>query len=376
MIAVLHQPSYQVFEMFDDVIFLARGGSSVYVGAAKDASSFFTDYCGVSGRPSSTRPTSSWTSSQASTAAIRSCRRTSCGSGKSTRKSPASKPPARNTTAVSTGEEEPDHHPLTLPPLPLPPLTPGKLSARTLVAVAPVGFDSLGVFVHRALTQQLRASMQVVADLALEAFAGILVGSLYSHVANEDLAKFLSFASRPLSDDQHRVPPRLRRRARRLLARGGARQRHEPRQARVLRGQEPRELPRLGALAAFFVLSFYPIVTPNVDVGLFFLYACAAAFASSGAGYLASVAFNLLKAQLYTVIYVLVALMFSGLAPLAPSPATPLLGRSRGPARWFAELLPAARLVAEHRRAHAARLRSHASRYSALATPSASTTRP
>ena len=43
---VLHQPSYQVFEMFDDVIFLARGGSSVYVGAAKDAASFFTEVCG------------------------------------------------------------------------------------------------------------------------------------------------------------------------------------------------------------------------------------------------------------------------------------------------------------------------------------------
>jgi len=29
--------------MFDDVIFLARGGFSVYVGPAKDASRFFTD---------------------------------------------------------------------------------------------------------------------------------------------------------------------------------------------------------------------------------------------------------------------------------------------------------------------------------------------
>jgi len=43
VIAVLHQPSYQIFEMFDDVIFLARGGFSVYVGPAKDASRFFTD---------------------------------------------------------------------------------------------------------------------------------------------------------------------------------------------------------------------------------------------------------------------------------------------------------------------------------------------
>jgi ABC-type multidrug transport system ATPase subunit len=42
VIAVLHQPSYQIFEMFDDVIFLARGGFSVYVGPANEALGFFT----------------------------------------------------------------------------------------------------------------------------------------------------------------------------------------------------------------------------------------------------------------------------------------------------------------------------------------------
>jgi hypothetical protein len=42
VIAVLHQPSYQIFEMFDDVIFLARGGFSVYVGPANEALRYFT----------------------------------------------------------------------------------------------------------------------------------------------------------------------------------------------------------------------------------------------------------------------------------------------------------------------------------------------
>ena len=43
IIVVLHQPSYQIFEMFDDVIFLAKGGFTVYVGPAGEALSFFTD---------------------------------------------------------------------------------------------------------------------------------------------------------------------------------------------------------------------------------------------------------------------------------------------------------------------------------------------
>lgn len=43
VIAVLHQPSYQIFELFDDVIFLARGGFSVYVGPATGAARFFVE---------------------------------------------------------------------------------------------------------------------------------------------------------------------------------------------------------------------------------------------------------------------------------------------------------------------------------------------
>ena len=43
VIAVLHQPSYQVFEMFDDVVFLAKGGYSVYVGPARRALEYFSE---------------------------------------------------------------------------------------------------------------------------------------------------------------------------------------------------------------------------------------------------------------------------------------------------------------------------------------------
>jgi hypothetical protein len=64
------------------------------------------------------------------------------------------------------------------------------LSASVLASVRPAGFwHSLGVFGHRAFTQQLRASQAMVADFLLEAFAGILVGCLYVHVEFVDLTK-------------------------------------------------------------------------------------------------------------------------------------------------------------------------------------------
>ena len=74
------------------------------------------------------------------------------------------------------------------------------------------------------------------------------------------------------------------------------------------------EIPRLIVLTLFFVLAFYPIVTPNLIWYYCWGYSCAAAFAIAGFAYLMSVALSPLKAQLCTVIYVLVALMFSGLA--------------------------------------------------------------
>lgn len=43
IIVILHQPSFQIYEMFDDVIFLAKGGRTVFIGEACDALSFFTN---------------------------------------------------------------------------------------------------------------------------------------------------------------------------------------------------------------------------------------------------------------------------------------------------------------------------------------------
>jgi hypothetical protein len=74
------------------------------------------------------------------------------------------------------------------------------------------------------------------------------------------------------------------------------------------------ELPRLALLTFFFVMSFYPLVTPDIEWYYFFIYSCAASFACSGLAYFASIALSPLKAQLLVVIYVLVAVMFSGLA--------------------------------------------------------------
>ena len=61
-----------------------------------------------------------------------------------------------------------------------------------------------------------------------------------------------------------------------------------------------------------------------MSVPVFAAYALSAAFSCSGLAYFMSIALSPLKAQLYSVIYVLVALMFSGLA----TPLRSLTGNS------------------------------------------------
>lgn len=39
--AVIHQPSYQVFAMFDDVLLLCKGGRTVYAGQGSEVQGYF-----------------------------------------------------------------------------------------------------------------------------------------------------------------------------------------------------------------------------------------------------------------------------------------------------------------------------------------------
>ena len=41
IVVVLHQPSWQLFQLFDDVLLLGKGGSTVYLGPSGDAQSYF-----------------------------------------------------------------------------------------------------------------------------------------------------------------------------------------------------------------------------------------------------------------------------------------------------------------------------------------------
>ena len=44
VVAVLHQPRYEIFEMFDDVLLLGKGGKMVYFGPGNRCEDYFERY--------------------------------------------------------------------------------------------------------------------------------------------------------------------------------------------------------------------------------------------------------------------------------------------------------------------------------------------
>jgi len=185
VISVLHQPSYQIFEMFDDVIFLARGGFSVYVGPAAGALGYFTSSgfaCPHLVNPAdffmdviAGKVRREGESDFAAEGLIGLWEQHSFAHGSSHDAGSVD-----GGTGGGMGGGNDDDKTLVM----------YKMSPEVLASVRPRGFwTSLWWFATRALTQQFRALDQQLADFLLEAFAGVLVGCLYVHVQFSDLTK-------------------------------------------------------------------------------------------------------------------------------------------------------------------------------------------
>lgn len=151
----------------------------------------------------------------------------------------------------------------------------------------------------------IRAWPQLVADILLESFAGLLVGILYTHIGFNELTKFIFIANLALgltiSIASLRVFGKEKVVYWREAAPGAGMNLNK---FAYFMAKNAVELPRLLLLTFFFVMSFYPIVTPTIQWWQFVGYAAAGSFACSGLAYFASVALDPLTAQLVTVIWV------------------------------------------------------------------------
>ena len=224
-------------------------------------------------------------------------------------------------------------------------LNPEPLDEKTLRAIQPPGFlRSFYVFAYRSSVQLfLRGYHQLVFDVGLEAFAGIIVGVLYTNVSFVQLRKFLFMETLGLGLTMSIASLRVFGNERIIYWRECA-----PGAGMNLNrfgyfmAKNFIELPRLLLLSFFFSMAFIPIVTPIIPWYYLMLINWAGAFAVSGVSVFASIAFDPLSAQLFVVIFVLINSMFSGLSTsistIMENPFYSALMYTSY-ARWLAELL-------------------------------------
>jgi len=318
VITALHQPSYQIFELFDDAIFLINGGYSVYAGEASQAISFF--------------------SSQGFT-----CPRyisppdffMQVLSGKVKR---ANDPLWVLNDLVTLWNGYVKRHGIRDKDL-----TSARIDIEVMSAVRPVGFwISLKLFLKRGFIQQHRGFRQYLLECFAMLVAGALVGAINMRVQFEELADFIILAGLVLGLTTSIVSLRV----------FGNDQAIFWREASTCTGvfdvtaffvaKNVVELPRIFILTLVFTLSLYPFANPSVEWHQFWLYCFFAAFTSSGFAYWASASLTNIKAQLAVVIYAMAAVVFSGMAIKLSALNSHCLSRALSYIsfmRWFSELV-------------------------------------
>jgi len=301
---VLHQPSMQIYTLFDDVLLLAPGGRTAYLGAPGAASAWFENL--GFGVPPDWSPPDFFMQILAldeADARVDVAREWRAGRPR--------RPPGRRGGAA-----------------PPPRVAPGVAAQFAL---------QLG----RAGLQQRRSAAALAGDVAAQILAGGGLGLLYVDFKfkNLQLVNFMVSIALGMTLTLAAVPTLARDRAVFLRECGDFGGGGLAPGAHVL-ARYVADLPRLGALAVVFVLGFYPLARPRAGVGAYALLCACDAFAASGFGYVAAACLPPASAQLGALSVALLFAMFSGVHPtLAAMPAALKVVHYASHDRYFVEAL-------------------------------------
>ena len=183
ILVVLHQPSYQLFELFDDCLLLGKGGSTVYLGESAQCLEYFRSIgfeCGLRVNPADffmdviagkcsrkndpkfkgTDLFKMWEKNHDQKSY--SCKQLSIDLERTD--SAEANEPSRIVPLGKTVSVEPR----------------ARITDEALAKVAPAGFwKSLMLFMHRALIQYRKGKMTFLGDLFLQTTTGFVCGGIY-----------------------------------------------------------------------------------------------------------------------------------------------------------------------------------------------------
>ena len=290
--AVIHSPSYQVFELFTDVVLLAKGGRMVYTGARANVVPYF-DQIGL-------EIPAKWNPADALLSVVAGQWPGAIGDADLCIKWSQSEEAklilervlgiANDGTAQASLEASAPEHPGTM--------------ALFLL------------FASRVALQYSKRKSQLVLDVALHVFMGLGVGLVYSNVSFTELQQLLFMTSLTIGMTT----------ALSSLSVFGSERIVAWREATSGAGMSLptgpyflakviMELPRL-LLFQISTLSFlYPMASPRTPFSEWLGVALCGSFAASGWAYIASVSLEPKTAQLAVVVCMLIFNTFSGVEP-------------------------------------------------------------
>jgi len=318
VIAVLHQPSYEIYKKFDDVMLLCPGGMTVYHGPSVDALAYFQ---GLGFKlPSLMNPADFFMDVIAGNVDI----------GES--------PEINTDNDFFVGKWAAEREK-------------GASRKRSLPLAKPIGVEAYAIagsatfaaqfylFAKRATTQHVRKGQLFVMEIVLLIFIGLFIGNAYSSGNVSSVSNSSMMFGFGLTLGVGLVSLRV----------FGAELLVYWREAAPGAGMELSklafflarnvvELPRILVLTLVCCLQFYPAAKPLCGAGNFFLQSFFVAWNGAGLAMVLSVAFDIKVAQLCYVVACLIFLLEAGVFTLLKSMSmfeTVLSWIS--PMRWFVE---------------------------------------
>eukprot|EP00117_Sycon_ciliatum_P010805 scpid33528/ scgid12552/ ABC transporter G family member 24; Probable white-brown complex homolog protein 25 len=336
VVAVLHQPRFEIFQMFHEVILLQPGGQIAFQGSTQQAEAYFSElgypvktnvnpsdhYLDVindhnkkakSAKKHATSSTATNDSADGNTAMAL----TSLGDLWTMRQSSM-------TTDGGASSAPPERQASTQQ------FTPRK---------APAFWIQLLFFIRRAFVLQIRQLSVLILDQLLVLIAGAVLGALYREILLRKLTLLLCMTSMAVALTSMLAALRCFGSCKPVFWRESAAGINRP---AYFLATNISQIPIIVFTPLVFLSLFYALVSPRALFRDYYTAILMLVWASHGLGYLISTIFNSRSSQMATVVLVLVSAMMSGAQPSLCKMKKQALGPvlySLSFARWFVEAL-------------------------------------
>eukprot|EP01062_Namystynia_karyoxenos_P066795 TRINITY_DN6072_c0_g3_i1.p1 TRINITY_DN6072_c0_g3~~TRINITY_DN6072_c0_g3_i1.p1 ORF type:complete len:1377 (+),score=363.05 TRINITY_DN6072_c0_g3_i1:122-4132(+) len=322
VVAVIHQPRYEVFQLFDDVMLLGQGGSLCYCGPASAAEAYFFELgyvCQPKVNPADFLIDVVDDRVPSRDPELQGVR------------GPAA-------VAAALAQRWQERAPTSLRELPGPPALSECVTDGGRLRHTPGWFQQFWACFTRSLTQTyLRQWRTMATDLCLSVLGGCVLGIALKSGTYPDMHTLMGLSDFILCLFAHQAALRVFGKERVVFFREASSGCYSV--SAYFVAKDVAQLPAVTAFPALYLALFYPLTEPLIDISTLFITQLLLVFVCYGSGYLHSVLLPHGSAQLAVVLTSFAFLVLSGFTPTLSSiwKGLPYIGwglTTLSPIRW------------------------------------------